>query len=301
MLHYLVLAHDNLDQIEIITKRLKNKNSNVYVHLDKKIKNFKKIQWIKYISNRQHIKRWWTKMLKTELIWLKEIFKYMNKNDHIIIISDQCYPIKDTNYIEKYINNLGEKSCIHYMEANNKILNRIFWYYFFDVNFHIPKQIDNLIAKFIALFKKFHKNDRVQMINIIFWEIISLILPKRISLIKKYKIYRGTSRMVLSYTHIKFILNFIESKEWKNTLKHFDYTVNNDELFFQTILVNYKKNEIINECLWFTIREKWAYSPNFLTIDNLEEIKNSNKLFARKFDITKDKKIIEEINKITNP
>ena len=70
-----------------------------------------------------------------------------------------------------------------------------------------------------------------------------------------------------------------------------------DEIFFQTIMLNKnKKNEINNNCLRYTIREKDNYSPNILKINDLEKIKKSDKLFARKFDYNTDRKIIKELN-----
>jgi len=296
MIHYLILAHDNLDQVELVANKLKTNNSDIYVHLDKKIVNFKKIKNIKYIKNRQHIKWWWTKMLEAELIWLSEMFDNMNKWDHVVIISDQCLPIKKLWYIENYIDNFGENSCIHYMEADKQTLNRICKYYFFDIDFHFPKWCNRLLIKILSIFKKFDTKIRIPMINFIVSEIVSFILPQRTYLINRYTIYWWSSRMVLSYSHIEFLLNFINSKWWKEVLKHFKYTANLDEVFFQTILVNNKKNEIINDCLWFTLRKKWSASPKFLSINDLEAIKKSNKLFARKFDITKDKEIVDRID-----
>ena len=58
------------------------------------------------------------------------------------------------------------------------------------------------------------------------------------------------------------------------------------------------KREINNELLRYIVREKNANSPNILTMDDLEDVKESGKLFARKFDINVDNKIIEELDKI---
>ena len=103
--------------------------------------------------------------------------------------------------------------------------------------------------------------------------------------------------MVLSYNHIRWILKFCETDEGKAFLHHFRMTSCSDEIFFQTMMLNYKKEEIHNNCLRYMIREKDASSPNILRIGDLENIKKSDKLFARKFDIYVDKKIIDELSK----
>lgn len=298
MIYYLILAHNNLDQLELLVKKLRTNNSDIYIHLDKKIKNFKEIESVHYIKNRQNITWWWTKMLEAELIWLKEISKSMKQWDHVVILSGQCFPIKKIDYIEKTINDLKEKSCIHYLHAQKSTLNRICKYNFFDINFHVPQKINKIFIKILSYFKKFDTDIKLPIINAAISECVSLILPKRSHLTDKYDIYRGSSWMVLSYSHIKFLIDFIKSKEWQEVLKHFKYTANNDEIFFQTILVNNKKDEIVNNTLWYMVRCEGKASPNYLTINNLNSIKESDKLFARKFDIRKDREIIENLSKI---
>ena len=56
------------------------------------------------------------------------------------------------------------------------------------------------------------------------------------------------------------------------------------------------KKEINNELLWYIEREKGANSPNTLTIKDLDKIKKSDKLFARKFNINIDKTILEKLD-----
>ena len=57
MLHCLILVHNNLDQLELLVKKLKTANSEVYVHIDKKISDFKRINNVHYIEDRQNIHR----------------------------------------------------------------------------------------------------------------------------------------------------------------------------------------------------------------------------------------------------
>ena len=104
--------------------------------------------------------------------------------------------------------------------------------------------------------------------------------------------------MVLSYSHIEWILEFCKTKEGKKFLHHFKMTSCSDEIFFQTMLLNHKEREIENNCLWYIERDDGAYSPNILKISDLQNIKKSDKLFARKFDISVDEKIVEELSKL---
>ncbi len=58
------------------------------------------------------------------------------------------------------------------------------------------------------------------------------------------------------------------------------------------------KMEINNELLWYIEWEKNANSPNTLTIKDLDKLKKTDKLFARKFNINIDKDIIDELNSL---
>lgn len=301
MIHYLILVHNNLNQLEQLIRKIKTEDSEIYVHIDKKILDFKKIKGVHYIKNRQSISRWGTSMIKAEIIWFSEIYGNMKEGDHIVLISWQCYPIKSIKTIEQYIEDLWHKSCMTYNNAG-KFVERIDRYYFYDKDFHMPRIIDERIFSLVGLFIKLWTPHRVPAINLAVWIIVSLILPRRKYLKNNYRIYKWDQRMVLSYEHIKWTLEFLSSKEWKKVLSCFEYTTCSDEMFFQTIMLSNEKlkKEINNELLWYIEREKNANSPNTLTIKDLDKIKKSDKLFARKFNINEDGKIIEELNKMFN-
>ena len=299
MLHYLILAHNNLDQLHLLIKKLKISNSEIYVHLDKKITKFKKIKNIHYIENRQSISWWGTSMIKAEIAWFSEIYKKMKEGDHIVLISWQCYPIKNIEYIEKFIKNLWNRSCMTYNEAG-KFVWRLDRYYFYDNNFHVPKIIDDWIFSLVWLFVKLWTPHRVPAINLAIWIIANIFLPRRKYLIDNYKLYKWDQWMVLSYGHIKWILEFLETKKWKKYLSSFEYTSCSDEMFFQIMMLNDEKikKEINNELLWYIERDDNANSPNILTINDFDKLKKSNKLFARKFNIKVDEEIIAKLNKM---
>lgn len=298
MIYYLILAHNKLDQLELLVKKLKTSNSEIYIHIDKKINKFKKLKNVHYINDRKYVFWWWTSMIKAELSGFKEIAKHMKKWDHIVLISWQCYPIKPIKYIEKYIWNLWNKSCMSYKPGNEQTIWRISRYYFNDIDFHIPKKINQSIIDFVSIFKKISKENKIPALNLACESITNFFLPRRKYLRENYKIFVWSQWMVLSYSHIEWILEFCKTKEGKKFLHHFKMTSCSDEIFFQTILLNHKEREIENNCLWYIERDDGAYSPNILKISDLQNLKKSDKLFARKFDISVDEKIVEELSKL---
>lgn len=302
MIHYLILAHNNFDQLELLVNKLKTNNSKIYIHIDKKVKVFPKIKNVEYIKNRVKTSWWGFSQVLTELSCIKQAYPNMKEWDHAVIISWQCFPIKPIKYIEEYINDLWNSSCMSYRQMPEKDLYKLERYHFNDIDFHIPKCVDDFIFKIIDHFYKWlRKPHRVPFINCVLYVIARVLLPKRKYLTDNYTMYSICNRMALSYKHIKWILEFLDTEKWKKTFENFKMTTTADEIFFQTILLNNEeiKDEIINKNLWYIIFEnKQDNSPKTFKIEDYDKLISSDKLFARKFNINEDKKILLELNKL---
>lgn len=68
-----------------------------------------------------------------------------------------------------------------------------------------------------------------------------------------------------------------------------------DESFFQTLVMNspYKDKRV--DYLHYVDWSEDKSSPKILTMKDIEKLKHSGKLMARKFDIALDGKIVEEL------
>ena len=296
MIHYLLLCHKNFNQVQLLIDKLKTKNSKIYIHVDWKVRNFPKFKNATLIKNRVKTNWWWFSQIKTEVNWVKEIYPNMKEWDHLVIISWQCRPIKKMDYIENYINKLWNKSCLNYEIATKEIIMRVDRYYFNDLDLHMP-HLDKLLY-YIFVVKLWHNLYwmKVPIINIILSSIVNKIFKRRKELLSKYKLYKWDNWIIISYKHIKWSIEFLNSKKWKEFYNLFKYSSCADELFFQTLLKNSSfKNEIRNEKMWYTKRPKNSSSPYIITQDFYDELKKSDKMFARKFDINVDWKIVEKL------
>ena len=206
------------------------------------------------------------------------------------------FPIKRIDYVEKKIDELKNKSSLSYGLAQDYVKKWVTDYWFYDINFHVPSPVNVWMIKRISSFKKIDKDIKLPVMNFLLSKIISFLLPKRKYLIDIYTIYKGSAWIVLSYEHVKYLLDFIQTEKWKKVINAFKFANIPDEVFFQTILINDKKDEVVNNCVWFMIWNEWASCPDGLTMDNFDEIKKSDKLFARKFDIRRDRNIFEVLN-----
>ena len=301
MIHYLLLAHKNFDQVELLINKLKTNNSKVYIHVDWKVKNFPKFKNAIIIGNRVKCHWWWFSVLKSIINWIYDIYINMSPWDHVVVISGQCRPIKRIDIIEESISKLKGKSVLSFKEWNIRSIRRIDSYFFNDIDFHIPQKFDKIMYKLVVKFWYNLYWTKTPFINAVIQKIVTFVLPRRKFLKNNYKIFEWWGWVVLSYSHIKRIIEFLDSEKWKNFFNSFKMTLIPDEFFFQTLLCNSPlKNEIINKSVWFTKREEKASSPIILTIDNYNELKESDKLFARKFDIKEDWQNVKKIEKENN-
>lgn len=110
--------------------------------------------------------------------------------------------------------------------------------------------------------------------------------------------YGGWTWWCITRSTAEYIEKFI--KDRPDYIKFHKFSHVPDEMFFQTILLNSEdkniRDSIVNKTLTYT---KWIPQqphPEILTMNNYEEIIKTDKLFARKFDIEIDSKVLELID-----
>ena len=82
--------------------------------------------------------------------------------------------------------------------------------------------------------------------------------------------------------HVSYIVQFV--KEHPDLKKFYKRTFGADEMFLETILMNSPfKSSVSNESMRYVDFSEGKKHPRNLTRDDLENLKKSGKLFARKF------------------
>ena len=118
----------------------------------------------------------------------------------------------------------------------------------------------------------------------------------------KFLLYGGSQWWTLSSDCIEWVVNFI--KDNPRLVNYFRYTFIPDELFFHTIIMNSPfKDSVMNENLrYIDFSRGNPNPPAVLHSEDFDDLPNdSNMLFARKFDIQRDSKILDLIDqKIIN-
>jgi len=110
------------------------------------------------------------------------------------------------------------------------------------------------------------------------------------------KPYGGSGWFCSPKDVVRYILNFVEQKP--SVKEFFKRTAIPDEIFFQTILMNsaYRSRIVDDNKRYIDWSNGIGSSPTILTKGDFEKLRKSNKLFARKFDPTIDKEILDIID-----
>lgn len=107
--------------------------------------------------------------------------------------------------------------------------------------------------------------------------------------------YGGLAWYTLSRKCVEYIKNFVDSHP--EFVAHYQRTVVPEESFVQTILVNSKSFNLVNDDRrYIDYRGAVAGSPRTLTIQDYATITNGNFHFARKFDLKQDAEILDQLD-----
>lgn len=288
---YLIIAHNEFYILERLIKLIDDERNDIYLHIDKKVKNFdfeffEKIVKKSNIYFTPRINVSWGKdtQIKCELLMLKEAIR--EEYDYYHLLSGVDLPLKNQNEIHSFFDSCGHKDFVHFCyhhEVNDHILDRVKYHHLFLKNL----RSSNKYKKFFS--QKMHS--------------VVLRLQKKFRLTRVKgddKFYYGANWFSITDKLAKYVV----SKE-KYILKKFKNTICADELFLQTVVCNSKYyNNLylydddnygqIMRCIDWKRGEPYTYRKN-----DYDELMNSNMLFARKFSVKNDKKIVDMIyNKV---
>ncbi len=272
----LILAHKDPQQVKKLIHLLTDEQIDFFIHLDKKT-NIIPFQHelsndrITFIKNRVRTNRGELSLVQATINSLEEITKKDSYN-YINFISGQDLPlISGRQFVEFLSINKGtEFICAKPYDATD-----IWW-----------KKNEPRLFEYNLQNWKIPGKYTIQ-------KIMNAILPKRM-FPDGYTLTGNSQWFCITTDCAKYILKSIHEKS--PIVNYFNYVWGSDEFFFSTIVYNSSFKENIKENLHFV---KWDNvidgHPETLEEKDYNEIINSEKIFARKFDKDHDEKIIRLI------
>jgi len=275
-LAHLILAHKNPGQLARLIARLAHADSHFYIHIDQKtdITPFLFLtenQNVFFISNRVRV--FWAgySQVQSTLNSFEEIIARGNNYDYINLISGQDYPLQSATGIHRYLSENPGKAFMEYYPVYTvwkEAIPRISEYFFTESSFPGKYYVEQLLNKLLPVRK----------------------LPGAMEPVGRSTWFTITSGQVA------YILDFVRIHP--AYVRFFKKSWGADELFFQTILYNSPaKKDMVNNNLLYVDWSKGGPNPKMLTMADAGALMSSGKLWARKFDDTVDKEILDYIDK----
>lgn len=295
---YLIMAHNNFYNLEYLLRTLDYEENDIYIHIDKKVKNFDKQYFIQinskanvYIYSQIATNWGGYSLVECELFLLREAYKN-GKYFYYHLLSGADLPIKKHSDIMKFFEKNAGYEFVQFRDQlfeRNKInmSRRVSLYYWIQEYRNISK---NIIVKNVLRY--------ISKILLGIQVILHVDRLKNEKIVLKY----GSQWFSISQKFVEYLLN-----NEKKIQMMFHNTLCPDEFVIQTMLYNSEfKDKIYQNLLEIdensaNLREiDWKRSvddthPYTWKSEDFSYLINSELLFARKFDEEADKNIINKI------
>ncbi len=279
---HLIITHTDPKQTERMISKMTHPDFDFYIHVDRKIDIkpylfLEEVQNVYFIHDRIDVRWAGFNTVKALFNSIRQICHTGNNYNFINVLSGQDYPLKSANHLSSFFKKNAGKEFIAYRDILNDWTSAQSRY----KKFHLT----NFSFNGKTLFGQ-HSLER--LINYLF---------KSRNIPYKYHPYGESMFWMLSPEAALYVANTVEND--KKLKCFFYYTWASDEFLFQTIIMNSEyKHKVINNNYRYIDWSEQRASPKILNVNDFEKLKNSSKLFARKFDVLKDEVILNMIDNI---
>lgn len=286
---YLIIAHKNIDQIQLLLSTIDDERNDIFLHIDAKAQK-EGGSPLSFTTQRSQlilvppIKVSWggASGIFVELNLLSAALEHA-PYEYLHLISGQDLPIKTQDYIHAFFQQNGGKQYIGFDKKANEsgsFLNRVSYYYPLR---ETVGRIDGptwsrplrAAEKLLVLLQRCAGVDRTKGESDRYW--------------------KGANWFSITGDFASYVIqNEAQLK------KRYAQTFCADEVWLQTLIMNspYRQN-LGSGNLRYIDWERGG--PYVFRSSDFDLIKTSDKLFARKFDITVDKEIIDEVVQLVMP
>ncbi len=286
---YLILAHSDPKHLNSLVKEL-NYNCDVYIHIDKKcdIDRFKSTiisDNIFFIEKRININWGDISMIDAEMNLIDKALEKHEMYTHAVFLSGSCFPIKNQKIIYEYFTSFPDKEFIKFIdmrESPKHYMKQIKFKWFKAPFLHSQnKYIVKIDRLFRLIINKMHLRNN--------WD--NQIIP-----------YFGSQWVALTMNCCKYIHDYHYNND--NFRKMNKFTFSPDEHYIHTIVGNSSFSEKSTGKMEFQDIGTWRLAnyhiidqslSKWYTLNDWDEIINSEKLFVRKINSKTGGELVRKI------
>lgn len=271
---HIIMAHKGPKQLERLLRKMQHPMFDFYIHLDRKIdiEPFKYLEQLKsvyFIPDRLECNWGGYSFVKAILCSVKEVLNSGNTYEFINLMSAQDYPIKPINELYLFLSNRIGISFISY-----ELVDDSWW------------------KHAVTRFKFYHFTDYKLKGRYLLQKVANTLMPYR-KFPLDLNLYgsSNSSWWVLSADAAEYLVGFIDKNPKLNRFMQF--TWGSDEFLIATVLMNsHFKDRIVNNNLRYVDWSEGGPHPKILSANDLNALIETDKFFARKFDISSDSDIL---------
>lgn len=284
---YIILCHDNLEQTNVLINQLDDGNCNFFVHIDKKADVYQfDSNHVTLVPNEKRVDVKWghISMIYATINAMSLVERNHSNYDYVFLISGQDFPLKSNIEIQRYLTRHDGCQYIEVLEHSHKDYLRYLKRNSLLYNDFLMKR--TFLAKMAKKFFIFVTGGKKKTFKII---------QRKDQLRLTFEF--GSQWWALTFDCFMWILKYI--KNHPEYLEFYKKCLVPDESFFQTVFMHSPFRSARRDSLTYLDWTGRNHPKTFLNSDFKLLMSQQDKLFARKFNFSVDKSIVDMIiNKI---
>jgi len=267
---YILTMHKNPSQVGRLLRRLSTENSTFVLHVDRRAGDEVDAAIRREASSVQA-----EFIARSQCFWggfgfvrgaMKGIAYLITRRipfDYVVLLSGQDYPLRPAASLERFFEGAGGGSFLH-----NERLPTSFW----------------ARGGF----------SRIEQWHLVSYRALHLRVPWRRRVPNGLAPFGGEAWWSFSRPVAEYVHEFVS--ENPSFVRFFEHVLIPDELFFHTIVMNSPlADTVVNDHLRYI---DWSTDPGptILRVGDVERLKDSGKLFARKFDVNVDTRALDLVD-----
>jgi hypothetical protein len=276
---YIILCHKLPEQVVRLVRRLQGNHAGFFIHVDRRadVLVYDKIAAeVGPDSNVSMLERQpltWGSFghVAATSVALEEIGPSRRPFDVVFLLTGQDYPVRSNAEILAFLQANSGRSFLHAFRVHD--VEKSPW------GERGPNR-----------YRHWH----------LYWLRRHLELPARRRMPGRLEPYGGSAYWCLTAEAVDYVCTFMRTNTKFEPF--FRHVASPEEMFFQTILMNSPVADRVRADVEYGVHYiDWSVRrshPRILTVDDLETIRSSTHVFARKFDITVDSSVLDELDSL---
>jgi hypothetical protein len=271
-LAYIISAYVNLSQVDRLIQRLEHEGAVFFVHVDKKTSDEEYetlARALMDIPSARLLERhacYWGGFghVRATLKGIDQLFVRRVPFDYVVLLTGQDYPIKSNDFIDRFFTENRGTSFMGFDALPTR------WW--------SPRGgLDRIEYWHLRLYGRHFR------------------FPLKRRFPRGLRAFGGGAYWCLSKECIEYVHRFVaERPDFIQFFKHVDIP---DEIFFQTVIMNSElRDTMVNDNLRYI---DWTRGrrPAILESGDFDRLRESSKLFARKFDVRHDENVLNLVDR----